>query len=114
LLKPSNTRFAYSFIVLSNLLDDWVKSGLRRVVVSEQWCQWKGSRIQATEEIVSIILDATFLENVKKIVNVCKPNLEVLRLADREGTTMGLFYECTQHMLDEIKKARMSSKLNVY
>ena len=39
LLKPSTTRFAYSFIVLSNLLDDRVKGGLRRMVVSEEWCK---------------------------------------------------------------------------
>ena len=39
LLKPSTIRFAYSYIVLSNLLDDRVKDGLRRMVVSEQWCQ---------------------------------------------------------------------------
>ena len=108
LLKPSTTRFAYNFIVLSNLLDDRVKSGLRRMVVSEQWCQWKGSRMQAREEIVSIILDATFWANVKKIGNVCKPILEVLRLADREGATMGLFYQIKkskdvdQIMVDEI------------
>ena len=59
LLKPSTTRFAYSFIMLSNLLDDRVKTGLRIMMVSEQWCQWKGSKTQG----------------------------EVLRLVDREGAT---------------------------
>ena len=102
LLKPSTTRFAYSFIMLSNLLDDRVKGGLRRMVVSEQWCQWKGSKTQEGEEIVSIILDASFWANIKKIVKICKPILKVLRLADREGATMGLIYECTQHMIEEI------------
>ena len=103
LLKPSTTRFAYSYIVLSNLLDDRVKGGLRRMVVSEQWCQWKGSKTPQGEEIVSIILDTNFWANVKKIVNVCKPILKVLRLADREGATMGLIFECTQRMIEEIK-----------
>ena len=102
LLKPSTTRFAYSFIMLSNLLDDRVKGGLRRMVVSEQWCQWKGSKTQLGEEIVSIILDASFWANIKKIVKICKPILKVLRLADREGATMGLIYECTHHMIEEI------------
>ena len=102
LLKPSTTRFAYSFIMLSNLLDDRVKGGLRRMVVSEQWCQWKGSKTQQGEEIVSIVLDASFWANMKKIVKICKPILKVLRLADREGATMGLIYECTQHMIEEI------------
>ena len=40
LLKPATTRFAYSFIVLSNLLDDKVYGNLRRMVVSEQLCNW--------------------------------------------------------------------------
>jgi hypothetical protein len=39
---------------------------------------------------------------MKKIVKICKPILKVLRLADREGATMGLIYECTQHMIEEI------------
>ena len=44
LLKVFTTRFAYSFIVLSNLQDEKVYGGLRRMVVSEEWCQWKGSK----------------------------------------------------------------------
>ena len=104
LLKPSTTRFAYSFIVLSNMLDDRVYSGLRRMVVSEEWCQWKGSKTQQAEEVVSIILNASFWSNVKIIVEICSPILKVLRLADREGATMGLIYECTRRMIEEINK----------
>ena len=61
LLKPSNTRFAYSFIVLSNLLDETVYGGLRRMMVSEQWGKWKGSRTKKAEEIVTIIFYSRFL-----------------------------------------------------
>ena len=104
LLKPSTTRFAYSFIVLSNLFNDRVYSGLRRMVVSEEWCQWKGSKTQHAEEVVSIILNASFWSNVKMIVEICSPILKVLRLADREGATMGLIYECTRRMIEEINK----------
>ena len=78
LLKPSTTRFAYSFIVLSNMLDDKVYNGLRRMVVSEEWCQWKGSKTQQAEEVVSIILNASFWSNVKIIVEICSPILKVL------------------------------------
>ena len=60
-------------------------------------------KTQQGEEIVSIVLDASFWANMKKIVNICKPILKVLRLTDREGATMGLIYECTQHMIEEIK-----------
>ena len=36
LLNPCSTRFVYSFIVLSNLSNDTIEGGLRRMVVSEQ------------------------------------------------------------------------------
>ena len=102
LLKPSTTRFSYSFIVLSNLLDDKVYGGLRRMVVSEQWCKWNGAKTKKAEEMVSIVLDANFWADVKMIVKVCKPILKLLRLADREGATMGLIYQFKQQMLMEI------------
>ena len=44
----------------------------------------------------------SFWANIKKIVKICKPILKVLRLADREGATMGLIYECTHRMIEEI------------
>ena len=102
LLKPSNTRFAYSFIVLSNLLDERVYGGLRRMIVSEQWDKWKGSKTKKAEEIVTIIFDAKFWSDVKMIVTLCIPILKLLRLADREGATMGLIYDLTQQMIKEI------------
>ena len=102
LLKPSTTRFSYSFIVLSNLLDDKVYGGLRRMVVSEQWCNWNGAKTKKAEEMVSIVLDANFWADVKMIVKVCKPVLKLLRLTDREGATMGLIYQFKQQMLIDI------------
>ena len=73
LLKPSNTSFAYSFIVLSNLLDERVYGGLRRMIVSEQWDKWKGSKTKKAEEIVTIIFDAKFWFDVKMIMTLCIP-----------------------------------------
>ena len=52
--------------------------------------------------MVSIVLDANFWVDVKMIVKVCKPILKLLRLADREGATMGLIYQFKQQMLMEI------------
>ncbi len=106
LVKPSTTRFAYSFILLSNLVDDKVYGGLRRMFVSDQWCKWKGSKTKKAEEVVSIVFYANFWSNVKMIMTICKPILKVLRLADREGATMGLIYEVTQTMMKEINNMR--------
>ena len=77
LLKPSNTRFAYSCIVLLNLLEERVHGGLRRMIVSEQWGKWKGSKTKKVEEIVTIIFYARFWSDVKMIMTLCIPILKL-------------------------------------
>ena len=39
-------------------------------------------------------------------MDICKPILKVLRLADREGATMGLIYECMRQMIEEINNIK--------
>ena len=65
--------------MLSNLLDDKVYGGLRRMIVSEQWGKWKGSKTKKAEEIVTIIFDTRFWSNVKMIVTLCVPILKLIR-----------------------------------
>ena len=43
LVKPAQTRFAYMFIMLANLLDERVYNGLRRMLVSDEYCRKKVS-----------------------------------------------------------------------
>ncbi|KAH7425667.1 hypothetical protein KP509_11G065400 [Ceratopteris richardii] len=42
--------------------------------------------------------------SAREIVNVCAPILHVLRLADREGVTMGFIYELIDRMIEKIGK----------
>ena len=102
MLKPSNRRFAYSFIVISNLLNQRVYGDLRGMIVCEQWGKWKGPKTKKVEEIVTIIFYARFWCDVKMIVTLSIPILKLLRLVDREGATMGLIYDLTQQMIKEI------------
>ncbi|KAH6555265.1 hypothetical protein KP509_1Z269200 [Ceratopteris richardii] len=102
LVKPAQTRFAYMFIMLSNLLDERVYNGLRCLMVSQEYTRKKVARTKKAEDVSSIILSAFFWRQAKDIVKICAPILKVLRLADREGATMGLIYELTDRMIESI------------
>ena len=72
LRKPSNIRFAYSLVVLSNLLDERLYGRLRRMIVNEKKGKWKGSKVKKAEEIVAIICYARFWSDVKMIMTLCR------------------------------------------
>ncbi|KAH7438536.1 hypothetical protein KP509_04G019100 [Ceratopteris richardii] len=102
LLKPAQTRFAYMFIMLSNLLDERVYNGLRSMVVSAEYTRKKVCQTRKAEDVYGIVLSAFFWRSAREIVSICAPILKVLRLADREGATMGLVYELTDRMIEQI------------
>lgn len=113
LIQPAQTRFAYMFIMLANLLDDRVFNGLRRMVVSDEYCKKKVSSTVKALEVSSIILGPSFWQGARLILQVCAPILKILRLADREGATMGLVYELTDRMVEKLESLEgiESSKL---
>ncbi|KAH7438542.1 hypothetical protein KP509_04G019400 [Ceratopteris richardii] len=90
------------FIMLSNLLDERVYNGLRSLMVSQEYTRKKVARTKKAEDVSSIILSAFFWRQARDIVKICAPILKVLRLADREGVTMGLIYELTDRMIESI------------
>ena len=61
----------------------------------------------------SIVLGSSFWQDARVIVKICAPILKILRLADREGATMGLVYELTDRMVEKIQSVEgvESSKL---
>ncbi|KAH7284014.1 hypothetical protein KP509_34G035600 [Ceratopteris richardii] len=58
--------------------------------------------------VSNFILSAFFWRNVKETIAICAPILKVLRLADREGATMGLIYELMDRIMEEISKLNIS------
>ncbi|KAH6555157.1 hypothetical protein KP509_1Z277400 [Ceratopteris richardii] len=102
LVKPAQTRVANMFIMLSNLLDERVYNGLRSLMVSQEYTRKKVARTKNAEDVSFIILSAFFWRQARDIVKICAPILKVLRLADREGATMGLIYELTDRMIESI------------
>ncbi|KAH7423572.1 hypothetical protein KP509_12G061800 [Ceratopteris richardii] len=102
LVKPAATKFAYAFIMLSNLLDECVYNGLRSLMVCREYMRKIVTKSQKEEELSAIVLSPFFWRNVKEIVILCTLILKFFRLTDREGATMGLIYELTDRMIEKI------------
>jgi hypothetical protein len=101
ILKPAKTRFSYLFIVLARLVE--VKPELRRMIVSPEWMEWEGSREPKAKVIESYIFNPSFWHDVESLVGAIKPIVTVLRLMDREGSTMGLLYEMMDRLGESLR-----------
>ncbi|KAH7430528.1 hypothetical protein KP509_08G002800 [Ceratopteris richardii] len=86
------------------LFRKFIYNGLWSMIVSPKYTRKKVSRTQKAEDVSSIVLSALFWRSAREIVNVCTPILHVLRLADREGATMGFIYELTDRIIEKIGK----------
>ncbi|KAH7315170.1 hypothetical protein KP509_21G037200 [Ceratopteris richardii] len=119
LLKPSATRFAYYFIMLSNLLDERCMQGLRKLLIDDRYMQMKVSKTQIANDVHDIVFSSLFWNECKVIVKICTPILKILCLVDREGATMGLIYELTDRMVEQlgsmhdIDQARMKDVMDL-
>ncbi|KAH7351925.1 hypothetical protein KP509_19G020500 [Ceratopteris richardii] len=102
LIRPSQTRFGYMYIVLENMLDERVYNGLRALMVSFEYRHKKVAHTSKREEVASIVLSVSFWRNPREIVNICALILTLLHLVDRAGPTMGLVYELTHRMIENI------------
>lgn len=93
-------RFAFIFIVLERLLK--VHHTLRQMVVSNLWVQWSGSTESRSRRFETIVLSSTFWDEARSIVVGLQPLHTVLRLTDREGSTMGLLYEFMDRLGEQL------------
>ena len=103
LVKPVATRFAYYFITLANLLDERCMQGVRKLMIDDKFTRMKVSRTPKAIEVSDIVFNASFWQEAKLILKICAPILKILRLADREGATIGLMYELTDRMVEQIE-----------
>ncbi|XP_024526130.1 uncharacterized protein LOC112344850 [Selaginella moellendorffii] len=102
LIKPVTTRFAYIFLVMSQLLETTNLSGLRRMVVSQEWERLDWSKKLEGLELRSRVLNDSFWERCENLLILLGPLLRVLRLADREGATSGLIFEAVDRLIEKM------------
>lgn len=91
LKKPAATQFAYHFIVLERLLR--VRPALRQMAASPEFTQWHRSSEPTGLRFQRIVFGDDFWRQAEQLVEVLGPVYHVLRLVDREGSTLGLIYE---------------------
>ncbi|XP_024518833.1 uncharacterized protein LOC112341989 [Selaginella moellendorffii] len=99
LIKPVTTRFAYIFLMMSQLLETMNLSGLRRMVESQEWERLDWSKKPEGLELQSRVLNDSFWERCENLLIFLGPLLRVLRLADREGATSGLIFEAVDRLI---------------
>lgn len=91
LLKPSQTRFAYMFIVLERLVR--VRHGLLRTVVCREWQAWEDRNDSKSLGFARIVMRDAYWDEASGLIKALQPIYSVLRLTDMEGSTIGLLYE---------------------
>lgn len=88
------------FLVLERLLK--VHSSLRQMVVSNHWQDWGPSREPKSRKFETIVLSSSFWDDARAIVIGLQPIYIVLRLTNREGSTLGLLYEFMDRLGEQL------------
>jgi hypothetical protein len=95
LLKPGETRFATSFIMLARLLR--VKAALQETVADRRWDEWAEKQTYRDDAATckATIMSASFWSPVMDLVQISTPIVKLLRLTDGNVPCMGKVYlEC--------------------
>ena len=95
LLRPGETRFASSLIMLQRVLD--TKAELQETVVDRHYKQWLGSCKKATmrdegTSVTQAVMDERFWKAVEELLSVCDPIIKCLRLVDGNVPCVGKIY----------------------
>ncbi|GLJ54711.1 hypothetical protein SUGI_1175250 [Cryptomeria japonica] len=80
LLRPCETRFASYYITLKRVVEE--KAALRSIIYSNQWESSMLSKSPKGKNIEQIILNSNFWESAAKVLLVCEPIVDVLRMVD--------------------------------
>eukprot|EP01018_Ginkgo_biloba_P019824 Gb_35912 [translate_table: standard] len=100
LLKPIDTRYGTYFIPLRRLLE--VRGALSAMVIGEMWTNWRQSSSNAAIQVRATILDDRFWVDVKFVVDVIEPIINVIRYRDTDSPYLGKVYETLDSMCEQV------------
>ncbi|GLJ48279.1 hypothetical protein SUGI_1019210 [Cryptomeria japonica] len=103
LLRPCDTRFASFYITLKRVIEE--KAALRLVVCSNEWESSAFSKSAKGKNIEQIILSSNFWESGAKVLNICGPIVDVLRMVDGDTPCLGMLYESMDRCKESIQRA---------
>eukprot|EP01018_Ginkgo_biloba_P036859 Gb_09815 [translate_table: standard] len=102
-LRPCDIRFATYYITLNIVVKE--KASLRLIVCSNEWEKYPLSKTSKGKLVEEIILSNNFWDSVDRVLNMCKPIVEMLRLVDGDTSCMGFNYEGMERCKEAIVKA---------
>eukprot|EP01018_Ginkgo_biloba_P003927 Gb_35705 [translate_table: standard] len=103
LLRPCDTRFSTYYITLNRVVEE--KASLRLTVCSNEWEKSPLSKTSKGKLVEEIILSSNFWDSADRVLNICKPIVEILHLVDGDTPCMGFNYEDMEHCKEAITKA---------
>lgn len=101
LLRPCDTRFASFYITLKRVIEE--KACLRLVVCSNEWESLALSKGAKGKNIEQIILSSNFWESGAKVLNICGPIADVLRMVDGDTPYLAMLYESMDRCKESIQ-----------
>ncbi|XP_077241896.1 uncharacterized protein LOC143882271 [Tasmannia lanceolata] len=103
LCRPAATRFATNFISIQSLVLN--RKSLQQMFVFDEYSTSRFVQHPLSEGVVSIVLDKSFWDQCKYILNISEPLVRVLRLVDRQDKlAMGYLYEAMDKAKENIKE----------
>ena len=102
LLRPCDTRFATYYITLKRFVEE--KISVRGVICSNEWESSHLSKEPKGKELEQIILGNAFWESAMKVLKVCEPIVDMLKMVDSNNPSMGFVYEGMDHCTEAIEK----------
>eukprot|EP01018_Ginkgo_biloba_P035773 Gb_37474 [translate_table: standard] len=103
LFRPCNTRFVTYYITLNRVVEE--KPYFRLTVCSNKWEKSPLSKASKGKIIEEIILSSNFWDSVNRVLNMCKPIVEMLCLVDGDTPFMDFNYEGMERSKEAIAKA---------
>eukprot|EP00253_Pinus_taeda_P010886 PITA_10886 len=100
LLRPGDTRFATHFIALQRVVEQ--KAALRSFVCNEEWVNSPLSRSEGGKLIEKTIFNEMFWSCAEKIISICEPIVQILRMVDSNAACMGFVYEGMDRVREHI------------
>jgi hypothetical protein len=107
LLRPYETRFATFYITLKRVAEE--EASLRAVFCNIEWERSLLPKKTKEKHVEQIVLNNGFWENSDKVLKICGPIVNVLRMVDGDKPSMGFVYE----RIDCCKEAIASAFNNV-
>eukprot|EP01018_Ginkgo_biloba_P015354 Gb_40424 [translate_table: standard] len=102
LLRPCDIRFATYYIMLKRVVEE--KDSLRLIVCNNEWDKSPLSKTSKGKLVEEIILSNNFWDSVERVLNMCEPIVEMLRLVNGDTPCMGFIYDGMEHCKDAIER----------